>query len=88
MLSNRMPDLTRRPTSQIFDEIDLGYNQLMPFAFDLHGCVALHGQLMVRIESKSKIICYLMKIDCLYELFVTNLGCSLFRPRRMIIISS
>ena len=31
---------------------------------------------------------YLIKIDCLYELFVTHLGCSLFWPRRIITISN
>jgi hypothetical protein len=29
-----------------------------------------------------------MKIDCLYELFVTHLGCSLFKPKRMVTISN
>jgi hypothetical protein len=37
-------------------------------------------------SKKSKTICYLIKIDNFYELFVTRLGSSLLWSRRMVTI--
>jgi hypothetical protein len=44
--------------------------------------------ILINFYEIQKLGSWKMKIDCLYELFVTHLGCSLFKSRRMVTISS